>query len=162
MTATKLRHLANGILVLLFATSLLVGQQHAAAKNNCCMRQAPAFRNYTEYEGVGILVFDLDHGLRFVKRIPTWVVPAGQQPETSRASPQAPRRPDLLRRSNRLLQHSLVTSNFCKLRFKNSRHTNGALASLEAVRNLDVALAHKSRTRNQRDSGGDVSAPWCS
>src|SRR5438094_2074867 len=41
----------------------------------------PGIRNYVEYGGIGILVFDIDNGYRFVKRIPTWVVPSGKQPE---------------------------------------------------------------------------------
>src|SRR5207245_1157407 len=31
----------------------------------------PGVRNYLEYGGHGLLVFDVDHGHRFVKRIPT-------------------------------------------------------------------------------------------
>src|SRR5258705_6606349 len=31
---------------------------------------APGIRNYLEYGGHGVLVFDIDHGHRFVKRIP--------------------------------------------------------------------------------------------
>ncbi len=42
---------------------------------------APGVRNYVEYGGVGVLVFDVDAGHRFVKRIPTWDVPAGTAPE---------------------------------------------------------------------------------
>ena len=38
---------------------------------------SPGVRNYVEYGGVGILVFDRDAGYRFVKRIPTFDVPAG-------------------------------------------------------------------------------------
>ena len=34
-----------------------------------------------EYGGVGILVFDIDHGYKFVRRIPTWTVPEGKNPE---------------------------------------------------------------------------------
>lgn len=41
----------------------------------------PGIRNYVEYGGVGILVFDIDNGHRFVKRIPTWDVPEGSAPE---------------------------------------------------------------------------------
>ena len=38
--------------------------------------------NYNlRYGGIGILVFDMDNGFRFVKRIPTWMPPAGQQVE---------------------------------------------------------------------------------
>jgi DNA-binding beta-propeller fold protein YncE len=42
---------------------------------------SPGIRNYTEYGGVGILVFDIDHGYKFVKRIPTWDVAAGKKAE---------------------------------------------------------------------------------
>jgi DNA-binding beta-propeller fold protein YncE len=38
---------------------------------------SPGVRNYVEHGGVGILVFDRDAGYRFVKRIPTFDVPAG-------------------------------------------------------------------------------------
>ena len=31
----------------------------------------PGIRNYLEYGGHGVLVFDIDHGHRFVKRIPS-------------------------------------------------------------------------------------------
>src|SRR4051794_29210634 len=31
----------------------------------------PGVRNYLEYGGHGLLVFDIDHGHRFLKRIPT-------------------------------------------------------------------------------------------
>ena len=41
----------------------------------------PGIRNYVEYGGVGILVYDMDQGHRFVRRIPTFDVPEGQQPE---------------------------------------------------------------------------------
>jgi DNA-binding beta-propeller fold protein YncE len=42
---------------------------------------SPGIRNYTEYGGVGILVFDIDHGYKFVRRIPTWKVPDGDKVE---------------------------------------------------------------------------------
>ena len=41
----------------------------------------PGIRNYVSYGGVGILVYDVAKGYEFVKRIPTWSVPAGQEPE---------------------------------------------------------------------------------
>jgi DNA-binding beta-propeller fold protein YncE len=44
----------------------------------------PGAGNETQYRGVGILVFDIDKGHTFVKRIPTWPVPAGQQAEQVR------------------------------------------------------------------------------
>lgn len=42
---------------------------------------SPGCRNYTQYGGVGILVFDADHGYHFVKRIPTWDEVPGKEAE---------------------------------------------------------------------------------
>src|SRR5215469_6037390 len=43
---------------------------------------SPGTRNYLEYGGIGVLVFDIDHGYKFVRRIPTWDLPAaGKQAE---------------------------------------------------------------------------------
>jgi len=41
----------------------------------------PGIRNYVDYGGIGVLVYDIGAGYRFVKRIPTWTVAAGEQPE---------------------------------------------------------------------------------
>ncbi|MCA9248282.1 MAG: hypothetical protein KDA42_14240 [Planctomycetales bacterium] len=41
---------------------------------------APGIRNYLEYGGHGLLVFDIDHGHRFVKRIPTGGLDADGKP----------------------------------------------------------------------------------
>ena len=41
----------------------------------------PGIRNYVSYGGVGVLVYDVDKGYELVKRIPTWTVPAGKEPE---------------------------------------------------------------------------------
>jgi len=41
----------------------------------------PGIRNYVEYGGIGVIVFDIDNGHRFVKRIPTWQPPEGKAPE---------------------------------------------------------------------------------
>lgn len=42
---------------------------------------SPGIRNYVQYGGVGILVYDIDDGHKWVKRIPTWEVPPGQPAE---------------------------------------------------------------------------------
>ncbi|MPZ20552.1 MAG: hypothetical protein GEV06_21950 [Luteitalea sp.] len=42
---------------------------------------APGVRNYVEHGGVGILVFDIEAGHRFVKRIPTFEMLDGEEPE---------------------------------------------------------------------------------
>ncbi|HMC78022.1 MAG TPA: hypothetical protein VKH34_12840 [Vicinamibacterales bacterium] len=41
----------------------------------------PGIRNYVEYGGVGVLVYDMDRGYAFVRRIPAQDVPAGAEPE---------------------------------------------------------------------------------
>ena len=81
MSTSNLRSLAQGLLTLLFAASLLSGQPPAGKEKHLLYVASPGIRDYEEHGGVGILVFDLDDGYRFVKRIPTWDVPAGQKPE---------------------------------------------------------------------------------
>jgi len=41
----------------------------------------PGIRNYVEYGGVGILVYDMDQGHRLVRRIPTFNLGPGERPE---------------------------------------------------------------------------------
>src|SRR6266700_6887416 len=41
----------------------------------------PGIRNDLQYGGVGILVYDMDAGYKFIKRIPTWDVPPSQAAE---------------------------------------------------------------------------------
>jgi DNA-binding beta-propeller fold protein YncE len=41
----------------------------------------PGIRNYEEYGGVGVLVFDMDRGYAFVRRFPSQDVPQGAAPE---------------------------------------------------------------------------------
>jgi hypothetical protein len=41
----------------------------------------PGIRNYVEYGGIGVLVYDMDNGYRFVRRISTFSVPEGQPVE---------------------------------------------------------------------------------
>jgi len=41
----------------------------------------PGIRNYVEHGGVGVTIFDIDDGYKFVKRLPTWDVPSGEKPE---------------------------------------------------------------------------------
>jgi DNA-binding beta-propeller fold protein YncE len=53
----------------------------AAAAQHLLYVASPGIRNYVEYGGVGILVFDIDNGYKFVRRIPTWDVPDGKKPE---------------------------------------------------------------------------------
>ena len=68
-------------LLMLLATIVVHG--HAASPNekHLLYVAVPGIRNYVEYGGIGILVFDIDNGYKFVKRFPTWNVPAGKEPE---------------------------------------------------------------------------------
>ena len=53
----------------------------AASEQHLLYVASPGTRNYLEYGGVGILVFDIDNGYRFVRRIPTWNVSEGAEAE---------------------------------------------------------------------------------
>src|SRR5262250_1550520 len=53
----------------------------AASERRFLYIATPGIRNYVQYGGVGVLVYDIDNNYKFVRRIPTWTVPAGQQPE---------------------------------------------------------------------------------
>ena len=81
MSAIKPRSFAKGLFALLSAVSLLRGQLASGKEKHLLYVASPGIRNYVEYGGVGILVFDIDDGFRFVKRIPTWDVAPGQMPE---------------------------------------------------------------------------------
>ncbi len=59
---------------------LMVLLAHAAERHYLYVAE-PGIRNYVEYGGIGVLVFDIDNGYKFVKRIPTWETPAGKEPE---------------------------------------------------------------------------------
>jgi len=62
--------------------SVAAGAVGAAAAGRRFLYVAePGIRNYVDYGGVGVLVFDVDAGYRFVRRIPTWDVAQGQEPE---------------------------------------------------------------------------------
>ena len=54
---------------------------HAGAERHRLYVATPGIRNYLDYGGIGVLVYDIDEGYRFVKRIPTWNVAAGQEAE---------------------------------------------------------------------------------
>jgi hypothetical protein len=63
-------------------TLALTGAVGAAAAGRRLLYVAePGIRNYVDYGGVGLLVFDVDANYRFIRRIPTWDVAQGQEPE---------------------------------------------------------------------------------
>ena len=66
---------------LLLCALVLASQSTGVATKHFLYVASPGIRNYVEFGGVGILVFDIDAGYKFVKRIPTWDVPRGTEPE---------------------------------------------------------------------------------
>ena len=62
------------------ATRCLAAGNKEAAEKRLLYVAAPGIRNYLEYGGHGILVFDIDHGHRFVRRIPSAGVDDKGQP----------------------------------------------------------------------------------
>ncbi len=57
------------------------GATHAADDHHFLYVAEPGIRNYVEYGGIGFLVFDMDKGHTFVRRIPTFDVAPGAEPE---------------------------------------------------------------------------------
>ena len=64
-------------LLLTFASA----RRPAASRHHYLYVAEPGIRNYVEYGGVGVLVYDIDAGYKFVRRIPSQDVPSGQEPE---------------------------------------------------------------------------------
>ena len=68
----------------LFSLIVLLKQPEPQAANqekHLLYVAVPGIRNYLEYGGIGILVFDVDNGYKFIKRIPTWDLPKGATAE---------------------------------------------------------------------------------
>ena len=53
----------------------------AATERHLLYISEPGIRNYVQYGGVGVLVYDISNGFKFVKRIPTWNVAVGTEPD---------------------------------------------------------------------------------
>jgi DNA-binding beta-propeller fold protein YncE len=75
-----LRRLVH-VVVCLTAFFAAAWHSQAAADRHYLYVAVPGIRNYVEYGGVGVLVFDMNAGHKFVKRIPTFELVPGQQPE---------------------------------------------------------------------------------
>jgi DNA-binding beta-propeller fold protein YncE len=73
----------TALLLASFAAAVCgVGAQLGPVKQHHLLYVAsPGIRNYVEHGGVGVLVYDIDDGYKFVKRIPTWDVAPGQKIE---------------------------------------------------------------------------------
>src|SRR5882724_12989810 len=76
-----LSSMRNKLLLLALAVSMAPVRLPSATEQHLLYVANPGTRNYVEYGGVGILVFDIDKGYKFVRRIPTWDVPEGKAPE---------------------------------------------------------------------------------
>jgi len=68
------------VLVLIFAVAP-APRQEAVEEKRLLFVASPGIRNYVEFGGVGILVFDIRQNHKFIKRIPTWDYPAGAPAE---------------------------------------------------------------------------------
>lgn len=78
----KLRNLAIAAVALVVAAS--AGWQTTAApaaERRYLYVAQPGVRNYVEYGGIGVLVYDIDNGYTFVRRIRSQDVPEGAAPE---------------------------------------------------------------------------------
>src|SRR5262245_34535733 len=62
--------LGGGVLLLMVACGLAAAAAADQAERKLLYVAAPGIRNYLEYGGHGVLVFDIDHGHKLVKRIP--------------------------------------------------------------------------------------------
>jgi DNA-binding beta-propeller fold protein YncE len=74
----------RSLVVLMLASLAAAGAPHAPVAttgDHFLYVATPGIRNYVEYGGIGLVVYDMDHGHRFVKRMPTFDVPLGQEPE---------------------------------------------------------------------------------
>ncbi|HYM07395.1 MAG TPA: hypothetical protein VEU11_12610 [Terriglobales bacterium] len=69
------------LIAALIAAAPLIGQSGDSGERRYLYVAEPGIRNYVEYGGVGVLVFDADNAYKFVKRIPAWETPAGKEPE---------------------------------------------------------------------------------
>ncbi len=77
MSAMNRRHFLQG----LAASAPLFGQSSAKKQQHLLYAASPGIRNYEEYGGTGLVVFDIEDNYKCIRRIPTWEVPALQKPE---------------------------------------------------------------------------------
>src|SRR5215203_5865935 len=79
--AMKTRHFVS---LAVAALALAVpGLKTAAAtgEKHLLYAAVPGIRNYLDYGGIGLLVYDMDDGHRLLRRIPTFALEPGVQPE---------------------------------------------------------------------------------
>jgi DNA-binding beta-propeller fold protein YncE len=75
----------RGVLAAVSACALAIaassGSVSGAAEHHFLYVAEPGIRNYVEYGGVGVLVYDMDNGHKFLRRIPTFPEVPGEPPE---------------------------------------------------------------------------------
>jgi hypothetical protein len=77
-----MKHRLSAVCMLAMSVAAGSWSRPAAAQERRLLYAAtPGIRNYIEYGGVGVIVFDIDNQHRFLKRIPTWEVAEGKAPE---------------------------------------------------------------------------------
>jgi hypothetical protein len=76
--ATLLILFVGGVVAAAAAVAMSQGDAH---DRHLLYVAVPGVRNYVEHGGIGVLVYDIDDGHRFVRRIPTFTVRDGEQPE---------------------------------------------------------------------------------
>src|SRR5215475_5975223 len=84
----KTFHLGLTIQVCLLGAFTLRSVAASAKERHLLYVAVPGVQNHypdsnynLRYGGIGILVFDIDHGYKFLKRIPTWKLDPGQKVE---------------------------------------------------------------------------------
>src|SRR4051794_3681252 len=69
--SSRASSLSRLLAMLVLAGAFASGPRRAGAEERRLLYVAePGIRNYLEYGGHGVLVYDIDHGHKFVKRIP--------------------------------------------------------------------------------------------
>ena len=80
--SSSLRGLFKPVFAIAFLVAIALAGVLAAQQTRRFLYVAvPGAGNEFEYRGVGILVYDIDNGHRFVRRIATWPAKVGEQPE---------------------------------------------------------------------------------
>ncbi|HEV7992031.1 MAG TPA: hypothetical protein VGP25_09415 [Gemmatimonadaceae bacterium] len=77
-----MRRLLSLVPLLLLSPALAAPVRHLPVEHHLLYVASPGTRNYVEYGGVGVLVFDADDGYKFVRRIATWPTTEGKPAES--------------------------------------------------------------------------------
>src|SRR5207244_7071454 len=81
LPAASLRRILATLVLLALAPIARPGDAAETPDGRRLYVAVPGIRNYLEYGGHGLLVFDIDHGHKFVKRIPTAGLDAQGKPD---------------------------------------------------------------------------------